>query len=99
MYALWNSGTSTEAEITVINDNTIESGNDYALDDISFSTQSISYDEVTITVSPAAIIAGDDVTICEGASTQLNATGGTSYIWSPADGLSNANIANPEVSP
>ena len=67
VYALWNSGTSTQAEITVINDNIIASGNDYALDDISFSTQSISYDEVTITVSPDAIIAGDDVLICEGA--------------------------------
>jgi large repetitive protein len=43
--------------------------------------------------------AGGDVTICLGSSTQLNGSGGTTYLWSPATGLSNPNIANPVASP
>lgn len=43
--------------------------------------------------------AGPDDTICAGSSTTLNATGGTSYVWSPATGLSNPNIANPVATP
>jgi gliding motility-associated-like protein len=43
-------------------------------------------------------------TICEGASQQLNGTGGNgqqpySYSWSPATGLSDPNIADPIASP
>jgi hypothetical protein len=53
---------------------------------------------VSTTPSPVAN-AGNDVTICAGTSTQLNASGGTSYSWSPATGLSNANIANPIATP
>jgi gliding motility-associated-like protein len=37
--------------------------------------------------------------ICETASTPLLATGGTSYVWTPATGLSDANIANPIANP
>ncbi|MEI6348480.1 MAG: gliding motility-associated C-terminal domain-containing protein, partial [Bacteroidota bacterium] len=37
--------------------------------------------------------------ICAGQSTQLTATGGSSYHWSPATGLSNPNIANPIANP
>src|SRR5690606_41844700 len=35
----------------------------------------------------------------DGACVQLNATGGTSYSWSPITGLSNPNIANPIACP
>ena len=37
--------------------------------------------------------------ICMGTSVQLNASGGTSYKWSPETGLSDPNIANPIASP
>jgi len=43
--------------------------------------------------------AGNDDAICIGNSTQLNAGGGTSYVWSPGSGLSNPNIANPLANP
>lgn len=45
-----------------------------------------------VTVSPG-------VDICPGTPTTLQASGGTSYSWSPTDGLSDANIANPVASP
>lgn len=37
--------------------------------------------------------------ICRFDSVQLNATGGVTYQWTPATGLSNPNISNPKASP
>ncbi|HRG59746.1 MAG TPA: GEVED domain-containing protein [Bacteroidia bacterium] len=53
---------------------------------------------ITVYAIPAAN-AGTNQTICSGASTQLNATGGQTYVWTPSTGLSNANVANPIASP
>ncbi|TAD98414.1 MAG: T9SS C-terminal target domain-containing protein, partial [Bacteroidetes bacterium] len=47
----------------------------------------------------AKIDAGQNVVMCAGKSTQLNATGGISYQWSPTTGLSDPKIANPIASP
>ena len=38
-------------------------------------------------------------TICEGFTTNVSASGGTSYTWSPSSHVSNPNIANPVVNP
>ena len=48
-------------------------------------------DNLTINATPA------DTTVCSGAPVQLNVTApaNTTYAWSPATGLSAANIANP----
>ena len=57
-------------------------------------------DSVTVTVHPLPPAnAGPDVSICEGDSVQLQATGGVSYQWTPASGLSNPLIPNPIVQP
>ena len=55
-------------------------------------------DNLTVTVYPAAQAdAGADQAVCIGSATQLNATGGISYQWTPATGLNNPSIANPSV--
>ena len=60
----------------------------------------VNTDSTTITVrSKVVATAGADVTICQGQSTQLNASGGSSYSWSPARGLSATDIANPVATP
>lgn len=45
--------------------------------------------------------AGNDTTICNGSSVQLNASapGAVSYLWFPSTGLDFTNIANPIASP
>jgi gliding motility-associated-like protein len=48
--------------------------------------------EVPLVVSP-------DVEICLGETTQLLASGGDSYQWTPATGLDASNIANPVAGP
>ncbi len=55
----------------------------------------------TITVNPQpTITVSPDVAICEGNDTQLTASGaGLSFVWSPATGLDDPNIANPVASP
>ena len=53
---------------------------------------------VTMVPNPSAY-AGSDVTICEGQSTQLQATGGGTYSWSPTTALTNPAISNPIANP
>ena len=57
-------------------------------------------DSVTIsTINLPGISAGVDKTICEGASVQIFATGGVSYVWTANPTLSATNISNPFASP
>jgi gliding motility-associated-like protein len=98
-YTTWNSGNNTSADISIVNNNTIAAGNDFALDDISFAPVFIKRDSVKITVERPVVTTNNDTTICIGGSVQLNATGAQSYVWSPSAGLSNASIANPLASP
>lgn len=53
---------------------------------------------VTINPAPNAD-AGQTVSICTGGNVGLNASGGTSFSWTPATGLSSNAIANPTASP
>lgn len=43
--------------------------------------------------------AGSDVNACLGSNIPLNASGGTTYVWSPTTALSNPNVANPLANP
>lgn len=54
---------------------------------------------VTVAVNPKPTITTANQSICPGGSANLLATGGTSYVWSPATGLSCTNCANPVASP
>lgn len=57
-------------------------------------------DTVCVTVSPApAANAGPDVSIIEGNTTQLSGSGGNSYTWGPATGLSDSTVSNPVAGP
>lgn len=55
-------------------------------------------DEILVTVVPYPVAnAGNDTSICFGTNAQLNASGGSDYLWSPPNFLSNTTISNPEV--
>ena len=83
--ATWNSNTSTNAEICIVNQNTSGGGNDFGLDNISFSTLCTSSESITVTeIDPAnaTIFNVDD--LCEsGPIVNLNAVdaGGTWTKW------------------
>jgi len=48
-------------------------------------------------IPPVRAFAGNDTMIVVNQPLQLNATGGNTYLWSPATGMSDPNIANPVV--
>jgi gliding motility-associated-like protein len=54
---------------------------------------------VNVTAMPVLTITPQTSTICAGTSTTIAATGATSYTWSPATGLNNANLATVTASP
>lgn len=55
---------------------------------------------VTVFVNPLPIVsAGSNAAICIGSSTTLNATGASTYVWSPGTGLSDPLISNPVANP
>ncbi|HVZ96018.1 MAG TPA: PKD domain-containing protein [Chitinophagaceae bacterium] len=57
-------------------------------------------DDITIRVVPYPKAgAGADTTICFSTSAQLHASGGSSYVWTPAEFINNSNIADPVVTP
>jgi gliding motility-associated-like protein len=81
-YVTWNPGSDTSAVINVINQNTIAAGNDFALDDISFSAVSIQQDSVKITALPPPLVkVSGDSAVCTGLGFTLTASGASNYNW------------------
>ncbi|MCP4124774.1 MAG: PKD domain-containing protein, partial [Bacteroidetes bacterium] len=96
----WNSGSATTATICVVNQNTNTGGNDFALDDITFSTICTNTAEVTVTVSPLPEAdAGPDQEMCYGDVVEMAGSGGENYQWIPFAGLTNPTDPNTDASP
>src|SRR5207247_93406 len=57
------------------------------------------YGHTMVEVNPVPVVNVNSATICAGASAQLNASGGTTYSWIPATGLSSSTISNPIAHP
>lgn len=87
-YEIWSSGSNTTADICITNQNTLASGNDFALDDISFTPFCSYTDSVLVTVNayPEPEL-GPNQVICGEGEVVLDATTPTvdTYIWN--DGL------------
>lgn len=75
-YALWQSGTSTSANICITNLNLEGDGNDFALDDIAFTPLCTYTDSVDITIlpPPTDVIVSGAEPICPGSLLTLEAT-------------------------
>jgi len=66
------------------------------------ATGCITRDTVVVTVNPrpSIVVADTVVTYCgSGTGALLEASGAVSYVWSPAIGLSDANVSNPIATP
>lgn len=101
----WNSGSNTNAEICILNENTATGGNDFAIDDLGFrkicevkDTMKIDVEEIIISIEDPEIVT------CDKPSIRLNAkassTGiGWTYQWTSADGkiISGGNTLEPVI--
>lgn len=90
-FNLWNSGTSTSAVISIVNQNTEPSGNDFAIDDISFIPYCTNSDTIQVTYDPITVNAGNDLTFCSDDTQTLTATSNdaaASFSWSSGENSS-----------
>ncbi|RYY90220.1 MAG: T9SS type B sorting domain-containing protein, partial [Chitinophagaceae bacterium] len=79
----WSSGAVTAAVLTIVNNNVILQGNDFALDDLFFGEFDQRYDSVRVTVGarPQEPF-GSDTLICPGSNLLLDArNAGALYAW------------------
>jgi gliding motility-associated-like protein len=94
-FASWNPGNATTATIAIINSNTVGNGNDFALDDLIFSSVSMKRDSVNIDVNIPEVSASAPPTVCVNTPVQLDASGANSYQWDNAGMLNDPAISNP----
>lgn len=86
-FQTWESGNNTSVEICIVNQNISVGGNDFALDDITFSPVLIEESSVTVYVSEiSGVIAAQTPTGCDGSlgSASVAVNGGFepySYLW------------------
>ncbi|MBK8874747.1 MAG: gliding motility-associated C-terminal domain-containing protein [Bacteroidetes bacterium] len=90
----WNNGPTTDSQtvnpiVTTIYTVTVIDAN---------SCTATSFVTVNVEQYPVVSVSSN-ASICYGASTQLTASGGSTFSWSPVDGLSDPAISNPVASP
>jgi gliding motility-associated-like protein len=80
---IWNAGGNTNAVISIVNQNTGQSGNDFALDDIIFYELCEYTDTILVGHIPLPHVQlGPDTTICSDDDLFLDvATANASYLW------------------
>jgi gliding motility-associated-like protein len=71
---IWNSGTATTANLSIINQSTAIGGNDFAVDDIFFATNCEKQDSIMVSYDVVTVNGGSDITFCQNESDTLVAT-------------------------
>jgi len=93
--ATWNSADNTSVEIAIVNQSTSSAGNDFVIDDISFSTVCLYTDEIEVTLPTNPVLTvPNDTTICGGDDITLTAISsieGSTFLWQPG-GLEGSSI-------
>ena len=92
--------TSVTIPLNAIQDNITEGAETVTLSILNqCSGAPITSSTITIMDDPTRSLTVGDSTLCYGQSTQLTATGGKTYSWTPTTGLSSSNISNPVATP
>lgn len=82
---VWNSGASTQAILSIVNNSTVVGGNDFAIDDILFAPICLDSDTITVTVDTIGVNAGPDLTFCANDTESLLAVSNdpnATFLWS-----------------
>jgi gliding motility-associated-like protein len=81
----WNSLGATQAILSIVNQSTVNSGNDFAIDDIYFAAICIATDSITVSYDTIQVNAGADILFCANESENLLGSANapvSSYAWS-----------------
>ena len=98
---LWNFGNGQQSSKQVPAPVTYAGAGSYTISLIAVNSSGCadtSFQKIIIHPVPQ-VDAGDNVTICKGATYQLQGSGADTYLWSPAISLSCTNCANPVATP
>ena len=92
-FTIWNSGTTTSADICIVNQNTLGWGNDFAMDDISFKPVCFSEDSVVVQVNPnVSFSLGANKSMCNGDSILLQSNLPSNYVFQWSNGATQNQI-------
>jgi len=97
-YAIWNSGSSTTANISIVNQNVIANGNDFAIDDIKYVELCRIVDTVAVTVATSSSVS--NYSICSSNLPYIwngityNTAGNYTYISKNAFGCDSTAVLN-----
>lgn len=90
---VWNSGTATQAVLSIVNQSVLSSGNDFAIDDIFFAPVCASVDTIVVTHDVFTVDAGADILFCANETADLSATASVPVsAWSWSSGQTTAQI-------
>lgn len=93
-FQIWNSGLNTTANICIVNLNTNPSGNDFMLDDISFTPVCVDADTIVVTTESFSVNAGEDISFCANDPETITATtSGSNVSFSWSNGTNGATLA------
>lgn len=86
-FQVWNSGIQTSANVCITNQNVAVGGNDFAIDDISFSPVCIKRDTIDVTFKTKPVFSlSTSYDRCEGDTLVLSAeNSGFNYLWNNGD--------------
>jgi gliding motility-associated-like protein len=88
---VWNSGASTQAILSIVNQSTLTSGNDFAIDDIYFAPICLVTDTINVLYDTVQVNAGLDLLFCANETDTLTATANveiSTYSWSSGQQVS-----------
>ena len=93
----WNSGASTTAVLKILNQNTVNTGNDFAIDDITFAPVCKKTDDINITISPlpvqtTTLVNPTSCAIAPNGSITINCPTGVSFSFNGGTTWQTSNI-------
>jgi gliding motility-associated-like protein len=94
-----NNFSSTGATVSINNAQLIQTGKYYVLVTNNAGCTHLDSVIATINANPVAVTSFAEITICEGDNIQFQSSGGLTYKWIPATGLSSDVISNPMATP